>query len=109
MLELMAVKSGEPVPLYIHTIYRILREMRIVQQACGTQFDYHEFKSQVIDSGLTPAQINPLQQRLDALESFMPKTQSYSGGKRKNKSLLTGGHDWSSNVCTRWALRLRRY
>ncbi|KAK0103054.1 hypothetical protein ONS95_000769 [Cadophora gregata] len=96
MLELMAVKSGEQVPLYIHTIYRILREMRIMQQECGTQFNYREFKSQVTESGLAPGQIIPLQQRLDALESFMPKTQVYLGKKGKNKSLLTVEHDWSS-------------
>ncbi|KAL2060864.1 hypothetical protein VTL71DRAFT_8916 [Oculimacula yallundae] len=100
MLELMAVKNGEPVPLYIHTIYRILREMRIVQQALGTRFNYREFKSQIMDSGLTPAQLAPLQQRLDALESFMPKTQVFSSkkGKKKETSQAPNGdkNDWSS-------------
>ena len=103
MLELMAVKDGEPVPLYMHTIYRILREMRIVQQARGTQFNYREFKSQVMDSGLTPTQLIPLQQRLDSLESFMPKVQVYSSrkGKKTTTSMppIAEKHDWSSKVC----------
>ncbi|CZS94340.1 hypothetical protein WAI453_013074 [Rhynchosporium graminicola] len=100
MLELMAVKNGEPVPLYIHTIYRILREMRTVQQASGTQFNYREFKSQVMDSSLAPTQLVPLQQRLDALESFMPKIQVHSNQKGKRKEKLQAPNrdkkDWSS-------------
>ena len=97
MLELMAVKSGEP-PLYIHTIYRILREMRILQQITGTKFNYCEFKNQVMDSGLTPAQLTPLQQRLDTLESFMPKTQVYPSRNGKNKKKSKDKDDWSSKV-----------
>jgi hypothetical protein len=33
ILDLMAVKSDDgPMPLYLHTVYRILREMRMEQQ-----------------------------------------------------------------------------
>ncbi|KAH8772402.1 hypothetical protein BGZ57DRAFT_984554 [Hyaloscypha finlandica] len=35
-----------------------------------------EFQRQVVDADLTSAQLGPLNQRLDALESFMPKTQT---------------------------------
>lgn len=46
ILDLMAIKPEEgSVPLYIHTVIRILREMRMSQQANGTRFDYETFKS----------------------------------------------------------------
>ncbi|PYI24949.1 hypothetical protein BP00DRAFT_441139 [Aspergillus indologenus CBS 114.80] len=74
MLDLMAVgQENGPIPLYMHTVQRILREMRIVQQATNGEFDYQEFRRRVMVSGLTPAQLEPLKQRLDILESFMPQ------------------------------------
>lgn len=98
----MAVKNSEAVPLYIHTIYRILREMRVVQQLEGSQFNYHEFKRQMMDSGLSSTQLGPLHQRLDTLESFMPKEQVYPGKKGKGKVTASGADegDWTSKVCT---------
>lgn len=46
ILDLMAIKPEEgSVPLYIHTVIRILREMRMSQQENGTRFDYETFKS----------------------------------------------------------------
>lgn len=45
MLDLMAVKSEDgPTPLYIQTVMRILREMRIAQQKSGIPFSYDMFK-----------------------------------------------------------------
>ena len=103
----MAVCSDEAVPLYVHTIYRILREMRVTQQNVGGKFNYGEFKSQIMDSGLSPSQLGPLNQRLDTLESFMPKSQvehiqTSFGPKGKGKASSAGylnGNDWSSKVC----------
>ena len=98
----MAVNNNEAVPLYVHTIYRILREMRVAQQLVGSRFNYREFKRQMMDSGLSPAQLGPLHQRLDALESFMPKGQVYSGKKGKGKVVTSGldEGDWTSKVCS---------
>jgi hypothetical protein len=79
----MAVKTDEAIPLYVHTIYRILREMRIRQQALGGSFDYCEFKRELMDSGLSPTQLGPLNQRLDTLESFMPSPNERSRSKGK--------------------------
>ncbi|PYI17564.1 hypothetical protein BO99DRAFT_463114, partial [Aspergillus violaceofuscus CBS 115571] len=74
MLDLMAVgQENGPIQLSMHTVQRILREMRIVQQATNGEFDYQEFRRRVMVSGLTPAQLEPLKQRLDTLESFMPQ------------------------------------
>lgn len=76
MLDLMAVSRGnDPMPLYLHAVYRILREMRIEQQEMGTGFSYSEFKKRISATEMTTAQLGPLRQRLDTLESFMPNTQ----------------------------------
>ena len=97
----MAVgQENGPIPLYMHTVQRILREMRLLQQGNGTAFDYGEFKRRILSSGLLPAQIEPLQQRLDTLESFMPsqKVEPTTGkkkGKAKPRSL---GSDWTPKV-----------
>jgi hypothetical protein len=95
MLDLMAVNTDESVPLYVHTVYRILREMRILQGKTGSKFDYHDFKDQLMDSGLSSAQLGPLKQRLDTLESFMSKA-----GRRKGKGeqAIETGTDWTPKV-----------
>ncbi|KAJ8063414.1 hypothetical protein OCU04_008634 [Sclerotinia nivalis] len=77
MLDLMAVNQDDgPMPLYLHVVNRILRDMRIEQQKAETTFDYQSFKLQLMGAGMTPAQMGPLNQRLDTLESFMPKAQT---------------------------------
>ena len=99
MLDLMAVGQGDgPMPLYMHTVKRILREMRILQQAAGKGFDYPEFKQKLLDAGLTPAQIEPLKQRLETLESFMHQTQVFTPGKKGKSSSSTGGLEWETVV-----------
>lgn len=86
-------------PLYMHTVKRILREMRILQQATNNGFDYPEFKKRVLNAGLIPTQLEPLKQRLETLESFMPQTQVAAPGKnKKKKSLQTGGSGWDPVV-----------
>ena len=88
MLDLMAVSREDgPMPLYLHSIYRILRNMRITQQESNGTFSYREFKRQVTGTTMTPAQIGPLNQRLDTLESFMSKKKTGSGG-----------NDWTPQV-----------
>ncbi|KAH2364084.1 hypothetical protein KXV98_003088 [Aspergillus fumigatus] len=93
MLDLMAVGQDDgPIPLYMHTVKRILRELRIAQQQTQTGFNYQEFKRRVMSSNLTVAQLEPLTQRLDTLESFMPQIQAAdSSGKRKKQPR---GSDW---------------
>ncbi|PBP16646.1 hypothetical protein BUE80_DR012539 [Diplocarpon rosae] len=91
MLDLMAVSQEERMPLYLHEITRILREMRVVQQIIGGSFKYATFKKEVEKSPMTDAQKAPLTQRLDTLESFMPKFQTAPGVKKKG----AGRYDWS--------------
>lgn len=97
----MAVGQGQgPVPLYMHTVQRILREMRILQQNTGSQFDYWNFKERILDSGLLPGQLDPLKQRLDTLESFMPPQQA-PATKQKNKKKANfrgAGSNWTPQV-----------
>ncbi|KAK1141002.1 hypothetical protein N8T08_009659 [Aspergillus melleus] len=90
MLELMAVGQDDgPMPLYMHTVKRILRDMRMIQQESGAGFDYQTFKRSLLSSNLTPSQLDPLSQRLETLESFMPPSQSANTGKKGKRP--TGG------------------
>lgn len=103
MLDLMAVSHGDgPVPLYMHAVYRILREMRIDQQENNSSFSYADFKSRLAKTEMTPAQTSPLNQRLETLESFMPQTQIRATSdmklKGKAQALKQCGTDWTSKV-----------
>ncbi|KFX96672.1 hypothetical protein V490_03203 [Pseudogymnoascus sp. VKM F-3557] len=101
MLDLMAVSRGDgPMPLYLHAVYRILREMRIADQEMGTGFSYAKFKDRIADTEMTPAQLSPLTQRLDARESFMPNTQTGAIFPRKGKPVRQYGNDWTPNPGT---------
>jgi hypothetical protein len=95
MLDMMAVDSSSgPMPLYLRTVYRILRDMRLEQQANRSPFNYSKFKQLVQQTDMTPAQLAPLQQRLDMLESFMPVDQrSLVNGKKQSP-----GNGWASMV-----------
>ncbi|PYI08410.1 hypothetical protein BO78DRAFT_441894 [Aspergillus sclerotiicarbonarius CBS 121057] len=76
MMDLMAVSQTDgDMPLYMHTVKRILRQMRIRQQEAHTGFSYTDFKARILSARLTPAQVEPLKQRLDTLESFMAQAQ----------------------------------
>ncbi|KAM0136336.1 hypothetical protein ACHAP3_004565 [Botrytis cinerea] len=93
MLSLMAVKTSEEMPLYLHSITRILRVLRIAHQISGKPFHYGEFKKHLMDLRLTTGQEGPLTQRLDTLESFMPieqRTAKSSAPLKRGK-----GTDWS--------------
>ncbi|KAL4993354.1 hypothetical protein BDV10DRAFT_199686 [Aspergillus recurvatus] len=97
MLDLMAAgQNGSSVPLYLHTIQRVLREMRLLQQISGSKFDYQDFKKRILKSSLLPGQREPLQQRLDILESFMPSHQVAvnNRGKGKAAALQDAGSSW---------------
>jgi hypothetical protein len=105
MLDLMAVSHDDgPMPLYMHAVYRILREMRIEQQETGVSFSYANFKSRVAETAMTPAQLSPLTQRLETLESFMPETQirGTEGTKLRGKAKAASqhGNNWTSKVCS---------
>jgi hypothetical protein len=92
----MAVKPEEgSVPLYVHTVNRILREMRMSQQATGTRFDYQAFKKEILAADLSPAQLAPLSQRLAMLESFMPQTGDRAKGKHGKSPT---GTSWENQV-----------
>jgi hypothetical protein len=96
ILDLMAVKPEEgSVPLYVHTVTRILREMRMSQQRTDTPFDYQMFKIKISEADLSPAQLAPLSQRLAILESFMPQTQRGTKKKKKEEHKAT---TWENEV-----------
>ncbi|KAK0767046.1 hypothetical protein N5P37_000778 [Trichoderma harzianum] len=84
MMDLMAISSVQGgMPLYMHVVQRILKDLRIEQQEKETTFNYRDFKQRLLDAALTPAQLQPLQQRLETLESFMVKEQVVHISKKK--------------------------
>ncbi|KAE9378986.1 hypothetical protein N431DRAFT_149871 [Stipitochalara longipes BDJ] len=93
MFDLMVVdQEGGKMPLYLHAISRILREMHLKQQQSNTGFNYREFKRQVDLCDMTPHQLLPLNQRLDTLESFMPRSQT--SVKPLAQSNISGGNEF---------------
>ncbi|KAI6377322.1 hypothetical protein MCOR25_002577 [Pyricularia grisea] len=119
MMSLMAVDDTQGIPLYLHVIQRILRDLRLEQQkqpdrADGrvAPFQYAKFKMLLEQENMTPAQLAPLKQRLDTLESFMVGKQvhAYNSANvgvapkkikaRKNEQ----GTDWSPEAQTACSL-----
>ncbi|KAI6610416.1 hypothetical protein MCOR14_011963 [Pyricularia oryzae] len=81
----MAVNNSKGIPLYLHVILRILRDLRIEQQEqsdtadeCIPPFQYAKFKRGLEKECMTETQLAPLKQRLDTLESFMVSKQVYA-------------------------------
>ena len=126
MLDLMAFNAQNGSPLYLHVINRILRNLRIEQQLGNTRFDYTKFKERLFMEDLSEAQVSPLKQRLETLESFMVAEQANAynaarvnlpppkksapkrGGMSSQGTLSTRsapdsvakGHDWTPKVVT---------
>lgn len=94
-------------PLYLHVVSRILRDLRILQQKNDTSFDYGVFKAAVNRESLTEGQSVPLLQRLETLESFMVQKQamihglattSKVGSLKKIKLSSQKGNNWTPVV-----------
>ena len=68
IMALMAVDQTEKQPLYIGQVTMILREM---SAASSGGFDYLQFKRRLLSANLNKAQLGPLHQRLQLLESFL--------------------------------------
>lgn len=102
MMDLMAVKKGETMPLYMHVVNRILRELRLKQQQMGGSFDYRAFKAMLAQEDLTDSQRVPLTQRLETLESFMAPPQEFASHKKKKGTIVAvakpAGNDWTPQV-----------
>ena len=71
----MAVTTGGNLPLYLHVVQRILRDLRVTQQKTDTGFNYTAFKRSLALENLTEMQLAPLKQRLETLESFMVESR----------------------------------
>ncbi|KAL1799123.1 hypothetical protein ACET3X_003160 [Alternaria dauci] len=70
MLTLMAVDESSKTPLYLAEVEKILRMM---QKSNGgdTVLDYAAFKKKIKEAGFTRDQMQPLQIRLNILDSFL--------------------------------------
>lgn len=97
MLDLMAVSSVSSMPLYLHVLNRVLRDLRIQQQEWGGSFDYAAFKRNMFAEDLTEHQLAPLKQRLDTLESFMVEQQvkAYKQDQARKSTKASSGNDWA--------------
>ncbi|KAJ6436754.1 Nitrogen assimilation transcription factor nit-4 [Purpureocillium lavendulum] len=101
MLDMMAAGSvqGGTMPLYLHVVTRILRELRITQQQHHSSFNYLAFKEALEAEDLTAGQRCPLQQRLDTLESFLVNEQvsqvQASSNKKKSAASIKRGTNWA--------------
>lgn len=90
-------------PLYMHVVNRVLRELRLRQQQTGESFDYRAFKALLAREDLTDGQRVPLSQRLETLESFMapPQEANVTQQKKKKKAVAAAavskppGNDWA--------------
>ena len=111
MRALMAVSTtGDQMPLYLHAVERILRDMRRQAQLHDTPFNYADFKKRLVIERLTEAQLGPLKQRLESLESFMVDADAKSfdmfarQGEREttsstgSKQTCHPGTDWTPQV-----------
>ncbi|KAL6910252.1 hypothetical protein GGI43DRAFT_5236 [Trichoderma evansii] len=95
MMDLMAVSSVQGgMPLYLHVVQRILKDLRIEQQESNTTFNYRKFKKRLMNEDLAAGQLGPLQQRLDTLESFMVKEQVANAPGKSIKLKLGKGINW---------------
>ncbi|KAI2631170.1 hypothetical protein GGS21DRAFT_523631 [Xylaria nigripes] len=95
MLELMAFDTGYQ-PLYVQVIQRILREMRLEQQKSPRPFNYRKFTKKLKRVELMGEQNRALQQRLDALESFMVPDQVSSQTSPQEGMMV--GTSWKPNT-----------
>lgn len=70
MMTLMAMKEDARTPLYMETIYKVLRDMSIEKKG-GSGLDYLDFKSRLTRQGFSGRQNGSLKLRLDLLESVL--------------------------------------
>ncbi|CAI6338406.1 unnamed protein product [Periconia digitata] len=81
---LMAVGTDTDMPLYMHTILKILRDMAI-ESGGEDRFDYRVFKNKLTKQGFMEKQTPAVKMRLDLLESFLDVTAN-----TKTRDLLKG-------------------
>lgn len=91
-MDLMAVKEGGSMPLYLHVVSRILRDLRLEQQRTESSFQYAAFQAMIENEDLTSAQRGPLMQRLETLQSFMVKNQVQPSSKPSRLTIASKGY-----------------
>jgi hypothetical protein len=110
MMDLMAVSSVQGgMPLYLHVVQRILRDLRDEQQHNNAEFDYCDFKNRLMNERLAPGQLGPLQQRLDTLESFMVKEQVANAVGKGPKPKLSKKAKKSAGKGVNWVPKVSRF
>lgn len=90
MTFMAATDSGEGLPLYMHSVLRILREMALEPDS-KPGIDYRDFRTRVEMLDLSLGQKIPLGLRLDLLQEFIEEQQQKT---KANKHLSKKGNDW---------------
>lgn len=90
MTFMAATDNGEGLPLYMHSVLRVLREMALEPNA-KPGIDYRDFRMRVEMLGLSPAQKIPLGLRLDLLEEFI---EEQTLKIKANATPRKKGNDW---------------
>lgn len=90
MAFMAASDTGEGLPLYIHSVLRLLREMASEPNA-KPGLDYQDFRARVDMLGFSPAQKLPLSLRLELLEEFI---EAQTPKIKTNLTPRGKGNDW---------------
>ncbi|KAI2603516.1 uncharacterized protein GGS25DRAFT_96724 [Hypoxylon fragiforme] len=96
MMDLMAIKTDGDMPLYMHVVTRVLRDLRREQQSADSGFSYRDFLTRIMSEELTDSQKTPLMQRLDTLTSFMAKEKVTMAADNFNLHISRStGNNWA--------------
>lgn len=82
--------NGEGLPLYMHSVLRVLRQMALESNA-KPGIDYRDFRTRVEMLALSPGQKIPLGLRLDLLEEFI---EAQTIKMKANPTSRKKGNDW---------------
>lgn len=93
MTFMAATDNGEGLPLYMHSVLRVLREMALEPNA-KPGIDYRDFRMRVEMLGLSPGQKIPLGLRLDLLEEFIEEQTTLPKIAKTNTTPRKKGNDW---------------
>lgn len=89
----MATDSGEGLPLYMHAVLRVLREMALESDS-KPGIDYLDFKRRVERLDLAMNQKTPLALRLDLLREFIEEGKSPMGRHIQKSAEEKKGNSW---------------
>lgn len=103
--SLMAVGKEGEMPLYMHMLLKITRDLAIAGGGDGV-FDYQAFETELDNQLFSEKQVAPLKQRLDLLNSFLdlppakkkPPTNKQTPANKKAECPEPTERNWANHV-----------